>query len=97
MIDNVELLSKISNSIFATALLNVFVKGFTGRMLKTTNKIKGPHRFTGQIHQMGVPTLICLCLCLCLFVLLVLGAAEAPTAFCPSTLNSPTINRLSPP
>jgi len=51
LIDNVKLLSNYANSIFVTPLLNVFFNGFTGRMLKITNEIRDPHRFTGQNTQ----------------------------------------------
>ena len=62
LIDIVRFLSKSANSIFATALLNVFHQGFTGRILKIDNKIKGPHGFTGPITQGYTPSLICFCL-----------------------------------
>jgi hypothetical protein len=62
LIDIVKLLSNTPKFFNATSKLNVSFKGFTGRILKIANKIEGVHRFTGQNHQMGVPTLICLCL-----------------------------------
>src|SRR6266550_1068127 len=78
LIDKLKTLSIFANSVSATLISSPGIKGFTGLISISSNKINGPHGFTGLAPYSPA---FCLCLCLCLFICIFLFLCLSRTLF----------------